>query len=66
MKAMIRNLPHNPAEDICNRLVSLRFDIISVKQMTATRWSPSNGSTTINLLLFLITLPRMAKSEEIF
>jgi hypothetical protein len=50
MKAVIRRLPHNtPAEDISDRLVSLRFDVISVKQMTATRRSPPEGSKTINL-----------------
>jgi hypothetical protein len=63
MKAVIRHLPHNtPAEDISDGLLSLGFDVISVKQMTATRRSPSDGSTTVNLPLFLITLPRMAKS----
>jgi hypothetical protein len=67
MKVVIRHLPHNtPAEDIFDGLVSLGFDIISVKQMTATRRSPSDGSTTINLPLFLITLPRTTKSQEIF
>jgi hypothetical protein len=67
MKAVIRHLPQNtPAEDISDGLVSLGFDIISVKQMAATRWSPPEGSKTINLLLFLITLRRMAKPQEIF
>jgi hypothetical protein len=33
--------------------------------MTATRRSSSDGTTTINLSLFLITLPRTAKSQEI-
>jgi hypothetical protein len=67
MKAVIRHLPHNtPAEDISDGLVSLGFDVISVKQMTATRQLPSDGSTTINLPLFLITLPRTTKSQEIF
>jgi hypothetical protein len=43
IKAVIRHLPHNtPAEDISNGLVSLGFDVISVKQMTATRRSPSD------------------------
>jgi hypothetical protein len=66
MKAVIRRVPHNtPAEDISDGLVSLGFDI-SVKQMTATRRSPADGSTTINLPFFLITFPRTAKSHEIF
>jgi hypothetical protein len=50
MKAVIRHLPHNiRAEDISDGLVRLWFDISSVKQMTATRRSPSHVSTTINL-----------------
>jgi hypothetical protein len=61
MKAVIRHLPHNnPAEDISEGLVSLGFDVISFKQITATRRSPSDESITINLPLFLITLPRTA------
>jgi hypothetical protein len=67
MKAAIRHLPHNtPAEDISDGLVSLGFDLISVKQMTATHRSPPEGSETINLPVFLITLPRTAKFQEIF
>jgi patatin-like phospholipase/acyl hydrolase len=63
MKAVIRHLPQNTtAEDISDRLVILGFDVNSVKQMTATRRSLSDRSTTINLPLFLITLPRAAKS----
>jgi hypothetical protein len=38
MKVVIHHLPQNiPAEDISDGLVSLEFDVISVKQMTATR-----------------------------
>jgi hypothetical protein len=67
MKAVIHHRPHNtPAEDISDGLVSFHFDIISVKQMTATCRSPPKGSKTINLPVFLITLPRTAKSQEIF
>jgi hypothetical protein len=48
-------------------LVSLGFDVISVKQMTTTRRNPSpEGTSTAILPLFLITLPRAAKSQEIF
>jgi hypothetical protein len=43
-----------------------RFDVISVKQMSSARRAPTEGATTINLPLFLITLPRTAKSQEIF
>jgi hypothetical protein len=50
MKAVIRYLPHNtPAEDISDGLVSLGFDVISVKQMTGTPRLPSDSSTIINL-----------------
>jgi hypothetical protein len=63
----IRHLPLNtPAQDISDGLTDLGFDIISVKQMTSTRRSPSEGSLRRNLPLFLITLPRTAKSQEIF
>jgi hypothetical protein len=34
--------------------------------MTTTRWTPPEGTTTINLLLFLVTLPRTAKFQELF
>jgi hypothetical protein len=38
IKAVIWHLPSNtPAEDISNSLVSLGFDVISVKQLTSTR-----------------------------
>jgi hypothetical protein len=62
VNAVICHLPHNtPAEDLSDRLVSLGFDVISVKQMIAI-----HQSTTINLPFFLITLPRMAKSQNFF
>jgi hypothetical protein len=64
MKAVTRHLPDNTLEeDISDGLVSIRFDVISVKQMTATSRSPPEGSKPINLPLFLITLPRTAKSQ---
>jgi hypothetical protein len=67
IKAVIRHLPHNtPAEDISVTLVSLDFDVVSVKQMTATRRSPPEESKIINLPLFLVTLPRTAKSHKMF
>jgi hypothetical protein len=67
IKAVIRHLPlNNPAEYICDGLVSLGFDVVSVKQMTATRRSPPEVSKIINLPLFIITLLRTAKSKEIF
>jgi hypothetical protein len=66
IKAVIRHLPHNTAaEDISHGLVSFGFEVIRVKQMTATRRSPPEEQNIINLLIFLITLPRTATSQEI-
>jgi hypothetical protein len=48
IKVAIRHLPHNiPAEDIYDGLVSLGFDVVSVKQMPATRRSPPEESKNI-------------------
>jgi hypothetical protein len=67
IKAILRHIPSNtPASDISEGLVTLGFDVISVKQMTTSHRSPSEGTITRNLPLFLITLPRTAKSQEIF
>jgi hypothetical protein len=67
IKALIRHLPLNtPAQDISDRLMDLGFDIISVKNMLTTHRSPSEGTLSKNLPLFLITLPRTAKAQEIF
>jgi hypothetical protein len=67
IKAVLRHLPSNtPAEDISDGLVTLGFDVVSVRQMTTTRRSPSEGTTARNLPLFLITIPRTANSQEIF
>jgi hypothetical protein len=64
---VIRHLPSNtPAEDIPHGLVSLGFDVISVKQMTSTRRSPAEGTSQVKLPLFLIPLPRTEKSQEIY
>jgi hypothetical protein len=67
IKAVIRHLPSNtPAEEICEALVELRFDTISVRQMTTTRRSPLQNPEHSNLPLYLITLPRTEKSQDIF
>jgi hypothetical protein len=67
IKAVIRHLPINtPAEDISDGLVSLGFDVVSVKQMTTTRRSSTEDPNISNQPLFLITLPRTAKSQETF
>jgi hypothetical protein len=65
IKAVIRQLPHNtPAEDISDGLVDLGLDVISVKQMSSTRRTPDEGPKFLPLIL--TTLPRTAKSQEIF
>jgi hypothetical protein len=53
-------------EDISDGLVSFGFDVVSVKQITATRCSPPEESKIISLSLFLLTLPRTEKSQERF
>jgi hypothetical protein len=66
IKAVIRHLPSNtPAEDISDGLMELRYDVISVKQMTSSRRSLGEGTPAL-LPLFLITLPRNPKSQDIF
>jgi hypothetical protein len=58
-KSVIRHLPSDtPAQDISDGLVDLGFDIISVRQMSASRRSTYEGTAPHNLPLFLITLPR--------
>jgi hypothetical protein len=67
IKTVIRHIPPNtPAQQISDVLMDLGFDIISVKQMSTTRRSPSEGTVFKNFTLYLITLPRTAKSQEIF
>jgi hypothetical protein len=46
--------------------VELGFDAISVKQITTSRRPPSQDHARGNLPLFLITLPRTEKSQDIF
>jgi len=66
IKAVIRHLLHDtPAEDISNSLNDLGFDVINVKQMTSKKPGPQ-GRTEVNLPLFLVTLPRTEKSQQIF
>jgi hypothetical protein len=66
IRAVTRHLPINtPAKDIAEGLVDLGFEIISVKQVSTTRRSPK-GTTPTTLPLFLITLPRMTKSQDLF
>jgi hypothetical protein len=67
IKAVIRHLPPDtPAEDIPNSLEGLGFNVINVKQLMINRRAP-NGQTHMETLpLFLATLIRNAKSQEIF
>jgi hypothetical protein len=46
--------------------VILGFEVISVKQMTATRRTTPEETTTANLPLFLFILPRAAKFQDLF
>jgi hypothetical protein len=56
IKAVMRHLPFtSPAEEISDGLVNLGFDVISIRQMSATHRSPAEGTTTVNIPLFLIT-----------
>jgi hypothetical protein len=65
IKAVIRHLPNNtPAEDIAEGLGDIGFDVVSVRQMSTSRRSPEG--TPVTLPLFLVTLPRTVKSQEIF
>jgi hypothetical protein len=65
IKAVIRHLPINtPAEDIAECLGDLSFEVVSVRQLTTTRWSLEG--TPVTLPLFLVTLPRTTKSQELF
>ncbi|PNF27753.1 hypothetical protein B7P43_G12787, partial [Cryptotermes secundus] len=66
VNAVIRHLPSNTSsEDITVALQELAYEVISVKQMAAKRPFPT-GHTLISLFLFLVTLARNHKSQEIF
>jgi hypothetical protein len=67
LKAVIRHLPPDtPAEDISNSLEDLVFNVINVRQLTVNRRSLHGQAYVDTLPLFLVTLIRNAKSEEIF
>jgi hypothetical protein len=66
IKAVI-HLPFiTPEEGISDGLVNLGFDVISLKQMSVSRRSPAEGTTTVKNPLLLTTLPRTTKPHEIF
>jgi hypothetical protein len=53
-------------EDISNSPEDLGFKVINVRQMTAT-WTVPNGQTHVETLhLFLVSLTRSKKSQELF
>jgi hypothetical protein len=65
--AVIFHLPPNtPVEDITNSLEDLGFNVINVRQMTATRRALNRQNHVEPLPLFLVTLTRSIKSQEIF
>jgi hypothetical protein len=67
VKAAIQHLPFTtPTKDISDGFVNLGFDIISDKQMSATRRSTAQGTTTINIPLSLMNFSRTSKSHKIF
>jgi hypothetical protein len=56
VKLVFRSLPsNNSSEDITVALQELGYEVISVKQMTAERPSPT-GDTLVSLRLFLVAL----------
>jgi hypothetical protein len=64
--AVIRHLPiDTPSEEISNSLEFLGFNVINVRQMT-TRRAPKGQSRVEPLPLFLVSLTRNTKSQEIF
>jgi hypothetical protein len=64
-KSMIPHLPINtPAEDIAEGLGTLGFEAVSVRQLSTTRRSLEG--TRVTIPLFLVTLPRTTKSQELF
>jgi hypothetical protein len=67
IKAVICHLPPNmPAENISNSLENFGFNIVNMRQMMITRTAP-NGQTHMEPLpLFLVTLTRKIKYQEIF
>jgi hypothetical protein len=62
IKAVIRHLPgNNPAEDTAKKLQAMGFTVIRVRLMT-----PKIPQVPATLPLFLVSLPRRDKSQEIF
>jgi hypothetical protein len=67
IKAVIRHLPPDtPAEYISNNPEDLGFYVINARQLTTNRRAPYGHTHVETLLLFLVTLTRNVKSQEIF
>jgi hypothetical protein len=66
IKAVIRHLlPDMPAEDISNNLEDLGFNVINVRQLMTNRRAPYGQTYVETLPIFLVTLTRNLKSQEI-
>ena len=64
---VIRHLPGGtPAEDIPNELLALGHKVHNVRQISTSRQQPEGDRQTQALPLFLITLERNEKSQQIF
>jgi hypothetical protein len=67
VKAVIQLPPFTiSAEDISDWFVTIGFDVISAKQISVTRQSRAEETTTANIPIFFITLPGTSKSENTF
>jgi hypothetical protein len=67
IKAIIHHLPPDtPAEDISNSLENLSLKVINVRQLTTNRRAPTGQTHMETLPLFLVTLTRNEKCQEIF
>jgi hypothetical protein len=61
---VIQHLPFTtPAQGIS---VGLALMLLASNKCLKLSQSPAEGSSIVNLPLFLITLPRMSKPQEIF
>jgi hypothetical protein len=67
IKTVIGHLhPDTPVEDISNNLEDVGFNVINVRQMTTTRREPNRQIHVEILPVFLVTLTKNTKSQEIY
>jgi hypothetical protein len=67
INAVIHHLhPDTPEEDISNSREDLGFKVINVWQMTTTRRASNGQSYVETLPIFLVTLTRNIKPQEIY